>query len=344
MGKKAPNIKDVAILANVSIATVSHVVNGTRFVSEETTAIVRNAIRELDYRPNLTALSLRKRKSKIIGLLIPILQDDTSNIFFSRLSLGVEDELKPNNMFFFLGNTQDDVDSEISLIKNLVDRQLDGLIITPCLKDHRFVRDIVWDIPVVYVDRKPLGVENANCVMSDSETACWNAISEQINMGHRKIGIICAPIDTTANIKERLNGYLRALQEHHIDINQKLIIEGEYNVLAGYKLAERLLEYDQTVTSIMITNNIHALGALQYIKEKGLRIPEDINITIFDDYDWTRVYSPSLTVIRQNPYEMGRKAVKILMKQKVDGSVIGKTYIMSPELIKRNSWCAFKSR
>jgi LacI family transcriptional regulator len=247
-------------------------------------------------------------------------------------------------MFFFLGNTQDDVESEVSIIKNLVDMQIDGLIITPCHNDHRFVRDIVWDIPVVYVDRKPLGVENANCVMSDSETACYNAISEQINMGHRKIGIICAPIDTTGNVKERVNGYLRALQEHQIDINQKLIIEGEYNVLAGYKLAERLLESDRTVTSIMITNNIHALGALQYIKDKGLRIPEDINITIFDDYDWTRVYSPSLTVIQQNPYEMGRKAVKMLMNQKINGSVIGETCIMNPELIKRNSWSTFQSR
>ena len=142
MGKKSPSIKDVAKLANVSIATVSHVINETRFVSEETTQNVKKAIKELDYRPNFSASSMRTKKTKAIGLLIPILRDDTSNAFFIQIALGVETELKKNDMFFFLSNTNEDIDQEIDAINNLLDRQIDGLIITPSLGDHRAVAEI----------------------------------------------------------------------------------------------------------------------------------------------------------------------------------------------------------
>jgi len=339
MQKKAPSIKDVAKLANVSTATVSYVVNGNRFVSEDTAAAVKRAIEVLDFRPNLTASSLRRKMSKIIGLLIPILQDDTSNIFFSQIALGVETELQPHKMAYFLGNTQENVDSEIAVIKNLVDRQIDGLILAPCLADHNFVRDLVKDIPVVYVDRKPLGVENAYCVMSDAETACFYAISEQITEGHQRIGIVHSPLNTTANVKERLNGYLRAHQQQNLTINNRLIVEGSYSLQAGYELVNSLLELDEPPTAILFTNSINALGGLQCIKDRKLRIPEDLNITVFDDYDWTRVYSPPLTVIKQNPYEMGRKAVEILMKHSVGEPTRGETFMFMPELVRRGSWC-----
>lgn len=339
MQKKAPSIKDVAKLANVSTATVSYVINGNRFVSEDKAAAVKRAIDDLDFRPNLTASSLRRKMSKIIGLLIPILQDDTSNIFFSQIALGVETELHPHKMAYFLGNTQENVDSEIAVIKTLVDRQIDGLILAPCLVDHKFVKDLVKGIPVIYVDRKPVGIENGYCVLSDSKAACFLAISEQISLGHQRIGIVHSPLDTTANVKERLNGYLSAHQEHNIIIDNRLIVEGKYSLQAGYELAKRLLELDEPPTAIFFTNSINALGGLQYIKERRLRIPEDINITVFDDYDWTRVYSPPLTAIKQNPYEMGRKAVEMLMKHSFDEPISGETYMLMPELVRRGSWC-----
>ena len=243
----------------------------------------------------------------------------------------METELQPLKMAYFLGNTQENRVSEIAVMKNLLDRQIDGLILAPCLADHNLLY-LVKDIPVIYVDRKPLGIENAHCVMSDLETACFVAISEQISMGHQRIGIVHSPLDTTANVKERLNGYLRAHRQHNIIIDNRLIVEGKYSLQAGYELVTSLLELDEPPTAILFTNSINALGALQCIKDRQLRIPEDINITVFDDYDWTRVYSPPLTVIKQNPYEMEERPLKILMNLSINEPTRGETYMLISEL------------
>lgn len=334
-------MKDVAEAAHVSIATVSHVINGTRYVSKETTARIKKAMKELGYQPNMAAYSLRTKKAKAIGLLIPILLDETSNIFFMQLALGVESKLKEHGYALFLGNTDEKIESEMATIKSFMGRQIDGLIITPCLYDHREIENVIGNCPVVYVDRVPEGILDPDCVLSNSEEACYQAISQQIKMGHRNIGVICGIVATTGNIRERLNGYRRALKDGGIPFDDSLIVEGETRVSEGYKLAQRLFEHNSHITFLLITNNCHALGALKYIKGKGLRIPEDINITIFDDYDWTSIYNPSLTVIRQDAHAIGEKAVQILMNR-ISGKEEDKQILRLPnEIIMRNSWCSF---
>lgn len=332
-------MKDVAKAANVSIATVSHVINGTRFVSKETTDRIKKVMKELDYQHNMAAFSLRTRKAKAIGLLIPILLDETSNIFFMQLALGVESELKKHGYISFLGNTDENLEGEMATIKSFKGRQIDGLIIAPCLYDHKEVSEVIGDCPVVYVDREPEGIVDQDCVLSNSEEACYEAISQQIEMGHRRIGVICGTLTTTGNIRERLNGYKRALEDRGIPFDDTLVIEGESRVGEGYQLAQRLFEPNKNMTSLLLTNNCHALGALKYIKEKGLHIPEDINITVFDDYDWTSVYNPSLTVIRQDAYDIGEKAVQVLLKRMLGKKMENKIYRLPNKIIIRDSWC-----
>lgn len=331
-------MKDVAKAANVSIATVSHVINGTRFVSEETTARIKKAMKELDYQPNMAAFSLRTKKAKAIGLLIPILIDETSNIFFMQLALGVESELKKHGYISFLGNTDEQIESEMATIKSFKGRQIDGLIIAPCLYDHEEVEEVIGDCPVIYVDRVPKGIADPDCVLSNSEEACYQVISRQIEMGHRHIGVICGTLSKTGNIRERLNGYRRALAERSIPFDDSLIAEGESRVGEGYRLAQRLFEHHSRITSLLLTNNCHALGALKYIKEKGLHIPRDINITVFDDYDWTSIYNPPLTVIRQDAYAIGEKAVQMLMKRISGKETASQVFRLPNEIIIRDSW------
>lgn len=332
------NIKDVAKAANVSIATVSHVINGTRYVAEETTERIKKAMEELGYQPNMAAYSLRTKKARAIGLLIPILLDETSNIFFMQLALGVESKLKEHGYALFLGNTEEKIESEMATVKSFLGRQIDGLIITPSLYNHKEIEKVIGNCPVVYVDRVPKNISAPDCVLSNSEEACYQAISQQIKMGHRRIGVICGVFETTGNVRERLNGYRRALNDAGIPFDDSLIIQGETRVSEGYKLAQRLFEQHRDITSLLITNNCHAMGALKYIKEKEIHIPDEINITVFDDYDWTSVYNPSLTVIRQDAYAIGEKAVEILMNR-ISGEKKDRQIFRLPnEIIIRDSW------
>ena len=335
-------MKDVAKAANVSIATVSHVINGTRFVSEATTARIKQAMKELDYQPNMAAFSLRTKRAKAVGLMIPILLDETSNIFFMQLALGVESKLKKHGYFSFLGNTDENINCETATIRSLKGRQIDGLIIAPCLSDHREAEELIGSCPVVYVDRMPQGVSAADCVLSDSEEACYQATTQQIEMGHRRIGIVCGTIATTANVRERLNGYKRALADEGISLDDNWIVQGQTNVGEGYLLAKGLFEQNDHITSLLITNNCHALGVLRYIREKGIRIPEDVNITVFDDYDWTSIYSPPLTVIRQDAYAIGEKAVQVLLKRMSGKKTESKVYRLPNQIIIRDSWCSLQ--
>lgn len=338
------NITDVANYAGVSISTVSHVINHTRYVSEETADRVQAAIKELNYHPNITALSLRTKKTKTIGLMLPFLLDNTSNTFFMQIALGVETELRKNGYFTFLSNTNEDINCELRELENLVSKPIDGLIIVPCMGDHSVVPPVIKEIPVVYVDRRPVELENITCVFSDSESGCYKAVSKQIAMGHKRIGVISGWIATTPNMRERFEGYKRALADHGIPFDESLVIEGDPLVSEGYSLTEKLLR-DKGVSSLVILNNCLTIGALQYLKEKKIRVPEDVNVTTFafDDYDWTSIYNPSLTVIKQRPYDMGREAAQLLVSMLSGKNKKNQVYTLPTDLIERDSWNVRKS-
>lgn len=325
-------------MASVSISTVSHVINGTRFVSEATRSKVKKAMKTLDYEPNVAALTLRTQKTKTIGLLIPILEDETSNIFFMQVALGVESEMKKNGYFTFLSNTNECVENEIEEIKNFNYRSVDGLIVAPPMGDHGFMKELVRNYHVVYVDRRPNGLDgNVCCVMTDSQTACFEAVSGQIALGHKKIGIICGTTDTTANVKDRLEGYKRALMAFGLPVDDSLIVQGAAKIQNGYILTKQLLE-NNDVTSLLITNNCHAMGAMQYVRESKIRIPAKLNITVFDDYEWTRVYNPSITVIRQHAYDLGKIAAQELIKRMNNKDAADECHMIPAQLVVRDSW------
>lgn len=332
-------IKDVAKEAGVSIATVSHVINGTRYVSEETANKVKHAMKALEYVQNAAAFSLRTQRTKTVGLLIPILKNEGDCIFFMQVALGVESVLKEKGYFTFLSNANDDIEREMEAIKNFNSRQIDGLIMAPTIGDHSWIDHLVKDYPVVFVDRTPDGIQGRDRIISDSETGCYEAVSRLIKLGHRRIGIIGGEIGIFPSAAERFEGYERALLENGLPIDPELVCEGEQSIKTGYVQCNRLLE-GRGVTSILITSNLMAMGTMQTLGEKGVRVPDDISITVFDDYNWTQVNSPPLTVIRQQAYELGAKSAEVLLKriaQKTRKSR-GKTYRLPTEVVIRDSW------
>jgi LacI family transcriptional regulator len=329
-------IKKVAQLANVSTATVSHVINETRFVSEETKTRVMNAMEELKYIPNPAAQSLRSQKTKTIGLLIPILEDESNNIFFMRVARGVEHVIRQSGYHIMLGNTNESIEYEKEQIKYFCSRQVDGLIIAPSAGNHENIAEMIDDdCPVVFIDRKPEGVKG-DFVLSNGFQGSYDAVKLLIDKGHRKIGILSGLLNLSP-AQERLAGYRKALTDHGIPLDEDLILIGESSFDSGYEMTRKLME-SSDVTALFIASNSIAMGSIGFVQDKGIKVPEELAIIGFDNYDWGSVSNPPLSVIKQSAYELGAKAAEVLLKKLRTPSNRYKEYRLPTELVIRKSF------
>lgn len=329
-------IKEVAIAAGVSTATVSHVINKTRYVSDDVTKRVNDAMADLKYEPNLSAFALRTQKTKTIGLLIPLLVNETDCVYFSQVARGVEKVLRNKGYSTILGNTNDDLDREIEEIKFGKKRMVDGMIVTPTAHDQSFIYDLHLKNPVVFIDRPPQGLKDYSYVISDTFGGSCNAISELIKIGHERIGII---INTMFSPDERLGGYKMALMENGIPFDPKLLRIGKNEYNEGYQLAGEIIKNNPDMTALFLATNHMAQGVMQYIRDKNIRVPDQLSVLVFDDYEWSRLHNPSLTTIRQDAYGLGVRAAEIIL-EKIEGSFdkSSEEIRLPMELIQRNSW------
>lgn len=330
----AASIKDVAKKAGVSTATVSHVINATRFVSDETKNKVLKAMRELDYIPNSAARSLRSQKSKIIALLIPVLSSDTSNFFFMMVAQGIQNVLKQHGYNLILSNTNENIEDEREEIKVLNSQLIDGLIIAPTAKDYSYISDVLGNYPVIFIDRRPKGCKK-DCVLADDFTGTYEAISLLIKKGHKRIGFISGELGITTS-DERLQGYKKALNDYGLDFDDSLIRVGESKIESGYNLTLDLVE-KYNVSALLVANNVMTMGTMIFSREKHIKIPEELAVIGFDDYDWTKITIPPLTVIKQPAYEMGEKAAQILLRRIEHPKKSFKEYRLPTELVIRES-------
>ncbi len=309
-----PNIKDVANAAQVSTATVSHVINGTRFVSEETRLRVQEAMAELHYTPNSVARNLRSKKSGIIGLLVPMLPGDSSNPFFMSVAQGIESVLMENGYNLVLGNTKESVQVEKEQLRLFLAQQIDGLILAPAPGDHTFVGETVGrDIPVVCVDRRPQGLRG-DCVLADGRSGALEATRLLIRQGHRRIGFL-SPVPGISSTEDRLQGYRQGLEESGISFIPELaaaLSPGENGFDSGYRLARGLYE-EGGVTALFAGDNQMAMGAFRFFQEAGIPLPGKVALVGFDDYDWSRITTPALTVVKQPAFELGQTAARMVL-------------------------------
>ena len=305
-------IKDVAKQVGVSIATVSHVINKTRFVSEGITEKVLKAIRDLNYQPNAIARSLVKRKTHTIGIII----SDILNPFYTAIVRGVEDVTYKSGYNVMLCNTDEDVEKEILYIQLLFEKRIDGLVLSSGFQDGVHPLHIqLKKIPLVSIVRKIKGV-TSDGVFGDNMGGAYQAIEHLIQLGHRRIGIISGPLGLSSGA-ERLEGYKKALSDHQIPIEKQWIKMGDFKKESGYSLAKKLLQDEIPPTALFVVNNQMTIGALNASRELGVRIPEDLSLISFDDMEWYSFINPSLTTIEQSPYLMGKTAGEMLL-QKID--------------------------
>lgn len=328
-------LKEVAKFANVSITTVSRVMNDASKVNPDTKDRVQKAMRKLGYQPSRVAQRLRSTngRSKLFGLIIP----DIQNQFYSNIVRGIEDVAYGKNYAVILCNSDENPNKERFYLDVLQSESVDGVILPPIHQHSKIVEGLIEaGVPVVCVDRKLVG-ENVDTVVINNEKGGYVAVKHLIDQGHKRIAILSSS-PQFSSFEERQKGYERALSENGIEIDNKLIKEGDpRSSEKARELTKVLLELDNPPTAIFATNNLMTLGLLEAVNETGLKIPSEISIIGFDDMPWAKAISPPLTVVRQPGYEMGRRAAELMFQRVEDPKREPVQIMMESSLIIRKS-------
>jgi LacI family transcriptional regulator len=326
-------MKQVARAADVSVATVSHVINKTRFVSPALSERVHDAMQSLGYTPDATARSLRVRRTQTIGLVIP----DNSNPFFAELARVIEDEGFAAGYTTIFGNSNEQADREREYLQTLVSKRVDGLIVAPARDDDGTLEELLRSsqTPVVVVDRDG-ALRRADVVLYDNAGGSHEATRHLLELGHTEIGCIAGP-STIRPAADRVRGFRRALAEAGIDPAPGAIVEADFHYAAGREAAARLLDALPDLTAIFAANDLMAAGAIRELAARGLSVPEDVSVVGFDDAPLAEMLSPAMTTVRQPLHEMARTAVSLLLARiGGDGGTFAR-HVLPTELVVRDS-------
>ena len=325
-------IEDVARLAGVSNSTVSRVLNKKEYVKESTRKKVFDAVTELGYKPSRIARSLRANASQIIGLII----SDIQNPFFTSLVRAVEDIAYKHNYSLLLCNTDEDPEKENLYVELMLSERVSGVIITPTREYNCPIQKLLeMHVATVCVDRQVLDCET-DSVVSDNVDSSFKLIEHLIKNGHRRIGALLGPSEIST-FRERLRGYLDALQQYDLSIDENLIKQGIPKEQEGYELANQLLDLPERPTAIIAGNNLMALGAIHAIKDRKLSLPGDISLVSFDDREWAQLITPTITVASQPTYEMGQQAAELVMRRLENDDISFEHVVLESEIIFRES-------
>ncbi|MUG70099.1 LacI family DNA-binding transcriptional regulator [Paenibacillus validus] len=325
------NIFDIAKEAEVSIATVSKVVNNTGRISDKTRKKVLEIIEKHNYTPNSLATALTGKFSYTLGLIIPNL----ANPFFGEIAKSVEDRARELGFSVMICSTDYDADREASYFTLLQKKRVDGVIILSGFEDqHTITRNLVKpNMPVALIARD-IPTISINSVSIDDFVGGYEAAKHLIGLGHRRMGLI---VENIRCAKERVRGFNQALEEHDLQLDESLVLLGEATVPNGKKLALQLLSGDEPPTAIFATNDLLAIGTIQAANEHGLKVPQDVSVIGFDNTMLATITDPPLTTIAQPMEQMGRQIVDLLV-QELKGDVTHKQRIvLLPELVVRKS-------
>jgi len=332
----AVTLRDIAEIAGVSVSTVSRVLNGKsekHRISADTKQKVVSAAERLNYRPNQLARGLRLQKTQTIGLICP----DISNPFFANISRSVQIHAYENGYSTLVGNTDENIETEIEQIGLLKSKGVDGFVIMPVGLESCHIEELLQDnVPLVLLDRCFDDLKTNSVVVNNFKGA-YMATEHLIKYGHTRIAIIQGLQNTSTN-NARVGGFKSALEDYNIPISSSLIVGKSFGQKSGYLETKLLLNLDEPPTAIFATSDLITLGAFNAVYEEGLSIPEDISIVSFDDVDFGAFLAAPLTTIAQPKDLMGEMAVKLLLEDIAQkGSAKKSRIVLKPELVQRNS-------
>jgi len=327
-----PTIREVAEHAQVSVATVSHVINRTRFVDPETQERVYQAIKTLGYRPNLLARSLRRRETHTIGLLVP----DNANPFFAEFARVVEDAGFAQGYSVILCNSDRSETKEETYIDVLLAKQVDGLIVISSTDRIDLLQRVIdVGVPLVVVDRN-LADLPVSQVLVANEQGGYLAGQYLLGLGHRRFVCIGGPSNANPSWG-RVVGFTRALHEAGVVLQPEAIVAGDFRYAGGETGMHTLLDRGLDFTAVFAANDLMAIGALVTLQRAGLRVPADISVIGFDNILQAATMIPSLTTIEQPVNELGQATVRLLLDQIMKRTTEPRSLTIPTRLVERES-------
>ena len=332
MSKKV-TIKDIARRANVSVASVSYVLNNTRYVSPELHARIELAIEELGYTPNLVARSLRQSRTKTIGLIVP----DNSNPFFAEIAKGVEDAGFSAGYSVILCNSNAMPERELAYLEVLRSKRVDGIIFIATTAEIRHIRPLIEDgIPAVIFYRDS-GDMNVDRFLIDNDLAGSLVTNHLIELGHRQIACI-QPASTETPSALRVAGFKRVMEAHSLPCVEALMPRGDNLIAGGGRATRELLKSGRPFTAVFATNDAMAIGCIRTLRDNGIRVPDDVSVAGVDDIMLASIIEPPLTTVRSPKYEAGRQAVEMLVDRMIRKYADGPRQVqLEITLVVRNS-------
>lgn len=334
--KKNISIKEIAKLSNVSVATVSRVINNNGRFSEKTRERVQKIIKDYGYTTNMAAKSLRMAKSKTVGLIVP----NIDNEWFSQLVLEIENYFFKNNYSVFICNTSQNEEKEIAYFKSLDSKMVDGIICISGIEEIP-TEILTRDIPIVCIDRKPKDHSEAYYVESNHYSGGYLATEELIRQGCKRIAIVSRNKTLSVN-RQRLEGYKQALKDYGLEENKELELllnSSQANYDGAREAINHLIKENISFDGVFATNDWRAYGVLVGLLENDIQVPDEVKVIGFDDIFISQSSHPSISTIKQNIPELAKTASQLLLDLMNDALIKDeqKRYILPVEVIRRDS-------
>jgi len=330
-------LKDIAEKLDLSVTTVSRALAGYSDVAEGTCQRVRQAAKEMGYYPNITARQLQKQCTDTLAFIIPTHGPRFSDPFFSELLSGIGNEAAHHNFDLLVSTQPPNSDAERETYRHIVHgRRADGILVARTRQNDERIRFLNGHhFPFVAFGRSDLEIDFPY-VDEDSYTGIQLLTQHLVDLGHQRIGFICAPAELMF-CQSRLDGYRDTLQENGLPVNEALVVDGDLTQRGGFRATQELLAHTTRPTAIIACNDLMALGAMSAAQQIGLTIGRDLAVGGFDDIPLAEHVHPSLTTVRQPIYEIGQRITRMLI-QLIQGEIPAEMQVvLTPQLIVRES-------
>ncbi len=332
--KSEPTIHDIARELNISASTVSRALQGNPRISLKTREKIKGLAEAMGYRPNTLASNLRNKKSNTIGIVVPLI----NRYFFSSVISGVEDVAFKSGYTVVISQSNDLANKEIAIVQSMLANRVDGLIISIAMQSTSFEHLKMFrkkNIPLVFFDRVVPEIDT-NKIVIDDFMGGFRVTQHLIDQGYQRIGHMAGPQNLMTYL-DRKNGYIRALTQNGMTYDETLVVNNSLTAEDGVDAARQLMNLSNPPDAIFCGNDTTALSSIIYLRDRGIRIPENLGIVGFSNEPFSKVVSPSITTIAHPGFQMGQKAAEMILNQIERKEKIFKTLVMPTELIIRES-------